>query len=116
MDTLDLLETLAKAVQKGSLCGLGKTAPNPVLSTLKHFRHEYLAHVQDKCCPAKECEALVEPEILAENCKGCGVCIKACPVNAISGERKSVHVLDAEVCIKCGSCKQVCKFNAIVGV
>ncbi len=116
MDTLDLLETLAKAVQKGSLCGLGKTAPNPVLSTLKHFRHEYLAHVQDKLCPAKECEALVEPEILAESCKGCGVCIKACPVNAITGERKSTHVLDAEVCIKCGSCKQVCKFNAIVGV
>jgi NADH-quinone oxidoreductase subunit F len=114
--TLDLLEDLAEAVLIGSLCGLGKTAPNPVLSTLKHFRKEYEAHVFDKRCPTGQCKALAIPEILADRCKGCTACVKKCPVDAIRGERKQPHVIDPDVCIKCGTCVQVCKFNAIVGV
>lgn len=115
-ETLDVLEELASVVQKGSLCGLGKTAPNPVLSTLKHFRAEYLAHVVDKRCPTGECKALARPEIIAEKCKGCTLCARKCPVNAIRGEVKKVHVIDEKICIKCGACRAVCKFDAIVGV
>jgi len=114
--TLMLLEDLAQAVQLGSLCGLGKTAPNPVLSTLRYFRDEYLAHVRQKRCPTGQCKALAQPEIIAALCKGCGACVKKCPVGAIKGEKRQPHTLDAEVCVKCGSCVQVCKFNAIVGV
>jgi NADH-quinone oxidoreductase subunit F len=114
--TLELLDDLARAVQIGSLCGLGKTAPNPVLSTLKHFREECEAHVFQKRCPTGQCRALAIPEILADRCKGCTACVKKCPVNAIHGERKQPHVIDPDVCIKCGTCVQVCKFNAIVGV
>ena len=114
--TLELLEQLAGAVGIGSLCGLGKTAPNPVLSTLQHFRSEYEAHVFQKRCPAGECKALAIPEILADRCKGCGLCLRKCPVNAITGERKAAHKIDPEACIKCGTCGQVCKFDAIVGV
>lgn len=116
MDTLDLLEKLAKTVQIGSLCGLGKSAPNPVLSTLQHFREEYIAHVVDKECPTNKCTALTPPAILEEKCKGCGLCIKVCTVDAITGEKKQLHVIDEEKCIKCGACKQACKFNAIIGV
>ncbi len=116
LETLELLEDLAGAVQLGSLCGLGKTAPNPVLSTLKHFRAEVEAHVLQKRCPTGQCKALAVPEILADACKGCGACLRKCPVNAITGERKAVHVIDADACVKCGTCAQVCKFNAIVGV
>jgi NADH-quinone oxidoreductase subunit F len=115
-DTLTLLEKLATAVQKGSLCGLGKTAPNPVLSTLRHFRAEYEAHVFQKRCPTGQCKALRSPEILADKCKGCTACARKCPVNAISGEKKMPHKINASVCIKCGACAQACKFNAIVGV
>lgn len=114
--TLELLEKLANAVQKGSLCGLGKTAPSPVLSTLRHFRAEYEAHVHGKSCPAGECKALARPEISATLCKGCTACVKKCPVGAITGERKLPHTINAELCIKCGVCAQTCKFNAITGV
>ena len=114
--TLDLLERTARAVQKGSLCGLGKTAPNPVLSTLRHFRAEYEAHVYQKRCPAGECKALLMPEIDPDKCKGCTLCSKKCPVGAISGEVKKPHVIDTTKCIKCGACAAACRFNAVSGV
>ncbi len=115
-ETLDLLERTAKAVQLGSLCGLGKTAPNPVLSTLRYFREEYEAHVFKKICPAGECKALARPEIDPEKCKGCTACARKCPVGAISGELRKPHVIDADKCIKCGACKAACNFGAISGI
>ena len=115
-ETLELMEKLAGAVQKGSLCGLGKTAPNPVLSTLRYFREEYDAHVFHKHCPTGQCKALAKPSIDATKCKGCTACAKKCPVGAISGERKQVHVIDEEKCIKCGECADTCKLGAVVGV
>jgi NADH-quinone oxidoreductase subunit F len=114
METLELLEELANMVKIGSLCGLGKTAPNPVLSTMKYFRDEYLAHVVDKRCPTGNCEALASYKIIPEKCKGCSVCSKKCPVGAISGELKNPFVIDGEKCIKCGACIASCKFGAIV--
>jgi len=114
--TLKLLEETARAVQVGSLCGLGKTAPNPVLSTLRHFRAEYEAHVKEKRCPAGQCKALAAPEILAAKCKGCTACVKKCPVGAIKGELKKPHSIDQAKCVKCGACKTACKFNAVIGV
>ena len=114
LKTLENLEDLAKAVQKASLCALGKTAPNPVLSTLKHFKEEYLAHVVDKRCPAGVCKALARFEIRENKCKGCGMCKHACPVQAISGEVGKPHHIDPKKCIKCGGCKSTCKFGAVV--
>ncbi len=113
MKTLETLEELAKSVQKSSLCALGKTAPNPVLSTLKYFRDEYLAHVQKKECPAGVCKALSKYRIDAAKCKGCGMCKKACPVQAISGEVGKPHQIDPKKCIKCGACARTCKFGAV---
>ena len=115
LETLDILEKTAKAVAKGSLCGLGKTAPNPVLSTLRYFRDEYEAHVIQKRCPTNQCKALMTP-VITDKCKGCTLCAKKCPVGAISGKVKEKHVIDSEKCIKCGVCKEVCKFGAVTGV
>ncbi len=112
-DIIPLMKQLSNAVQKGSLCGLGKSAPNPVLSVLRFFEEEFRAHVVDKNCPAKECKALRKPHIDDVLCKGCGVCIKKCPVNAITGERKQVHAINEELCIKCGACIDACKLKAI---
>jgi len=113
-ETITLLEELAQVVQTGSLCALGKSAPNPVLSTLKYFRDEYNAHVFDKRCPTGNCEALADFKIIPDKCKGCSLCAKKCPVQAITGEIKKPFTIDPKKCIKCGVCKQNCKFEAIV--
>jgi len=113
MEDIDKLEELCHSIKASSLCGLGQTAPNPVLSTLKYFRHEYEAHVRDKVCPAGVCKALAKYIIDPEKCKGCSLCARQCPVNAISGQIKSPFVIDQDKCIKCGACMSSCKFGAI---
>ncbi|HBR29408.1 MAG TPA: NADH-quinone oxidoreductase subunit F, partial [Firmicutes bacterium] len=110
---LELLEELATTIKSTALCGLGQSAPNPVLSTIRNFRDEYLAHIRDKKCPAKVCRALLQYTILSDPCKGCGLCAKNCPENAISGEPKKPYVIDQEACIKCGNCLDKCPFDAI---
>ena len=110
---IERMEKLASVIQTSSLCGLGQTAPNPVISTIRYFREEYEAHVNDKRCPAGACKSLASYVILS-TCKGCTLCVKACPVDAISGERKAVHTIDQEKCIKCGACMPACPFKAVV--
>ncbi|GAB4493996.1 MAG: NADH-quinone oxidoreductase subunit NuoF [Anaerolineales bacterium] len=110
---LERLDELCVEITKNSLCGLGQGAPNPVISMLKHFRREYEAHIYEKKCPAKVCRALIRFEIQAPACTGCTVCSRNCPVEAISGERRQVHLIDDQKCIRCGICVQVCNFNAI---
>jgi NADH-quinone oxidoreductase subunit F len=115
-EQIDLLKELAETVANTSLCGLGKTAPNPVLSTLKYFYKEYEAHINNKCCPAGVCQALIRYEIDDEKCKGCGICLEACPHGSIRGEKKKVHTIDQDTCQKCGICIEECNRNAITVV
>jgi NADH:ubiquinone oxidoreductase subunit F (NADH-binding)/NAD-dependent dihydropyrimidine dehydrogenase PreA subunit len=110
---IELLEELSEDIKVTSLCGLGMTAPNPVLSTIKYFRDEYEAHIKDKKCPAAVCKDLIEYSILEEVCKGCGACKKVCPADAIRGVKKTPHRIDLDLCIKCGTCFSACKFKAI---
>ena len=113
MEDLDLLEELCYHLKSNSLCALGQTAPNPVLSTLRYFRDEYEAHVKEHRCPAGVCKALLRYTIIPEKCKGCTACSRVCPVDAISGEVKKAHVIDTDKCIKCGACIEKCRFDAI---
>ncbi|BBJ28956.1 NADH-quinone oxidoreductase subunit NuoF [Athalassotoga saccharophila] len=113
MEDIEALEKLARVISKTALCGLGQTAPNPVLSTLRYFRDEYEAHVKEKRCPAKSCKALIAYRIDPAKCTGCTACARACPTGAITGEVRKVHTIDQEKCIKCGSCFEVCRFDAV---
>jgi len=113
MDDLSKLEELAHMVKETSLCGLGQTAPNPVITTIRYFRDEYVAHIKDKRCPAKICPALIKYVVDPEKCRKCGLCARNCPVKCISGDRQTPYLINQEKCIKCGTCMQVCPFGAI---
>ena len=114
LEDIDKMEELCYYIKENSLCGLGQTAPNPVLSTLKYYRDEYEAHVVEHRCPAGACKALTNYSIVADKCKGCTLCARNCPVGAISGSVKQPHVIDTTKCIKCGVCMEKCKFGAVV--
>ena len=114
IEDIALLEELGGVVRDASLCGLGQTAPNPVLSTIRYFRDEYIAHIEEKRCPAGVCKALIQYVIDEEICTGCGVCKKSCPQGAIEGERKGPHSVAQDRCVKCGICYDVCKFDAVL--
>jgi NADH-quinone oxidoreductase subunit F len=107
------LEDLAAKVKVSSLCGLGQTAPNPVLTTLRYFRSEYDDHIRNKRCAAKKCKALIRFSVISDTCTGCMMCAKVCPTKAARGERKKVHTIDQETCIRCGLCAEACRFDAI---
>jgi NADH:ubiquinone oxidoreductase subunit F (NADH-binding)/ferredoxin len=111
---LELLDELGEAIKDAAQCGLGQSLPNPVLSSLKHFRDEYKAHLEEKRCPAGICKALITFTIDDEKCKGCRLCSKKCPQEAITGEAKETHIIDQDKCIKCGVCMDVCKFEAVL--
>jgi NADH-quinone oxidoreductase subunit F len=110
---IELLEDLGNDIKSSSLCGLGQTAPNPILSTINYFRDEYEAHIREMRCPAGVCRELIEYGILEKMCKGCGACLRACPAGAIAGEKKKPHTISTDMCIKCGACFDVCKFDAV---
>lgn len=113
MRDLERIEELAQFIKENSLCGLGQTAPNPVLSTLQYFRDEYLAHIQDKRCPAGVCKALLTYKIDETKCRGCTLCARACPAGAINGSVRNPHNIDTLKCVKCGACMETCRFGAI---
>jgi NADH:ubiquinone oxidoreductase subunit F (NADH-binding)/Pyruvate/2-oxoacid:ferredoxin oxidoreductase delta subunit len=111
---VDYLLELGQEIRRSSLCGLGQTAPNPVLSTIRYFRDEYEAHIFDKKCPAKVCKGMITYSIIPEKCTGCMVCLRNCATQAISGAKQQVHRIDAGLCTRCGMCRSVCKFDAIL--
>jgi NADH:ubiquinone oxidoreductase subunit F (NADH-binding)/NAD-dependent dihydropyrimidine dehydrogenase PreA subunit len=111
---IELLQDLSQVMIDTSLCGLGLTAPNPVLSTIRYFRDEYEAHIKGKQCPAKFCKAFISVSIDPQKCTGCGACLRVCPVDAIAGEKKKPHQLDVNKCVKCRACYEACKFDAVV--
>lgn len=114
-DDINLLIELADGVRDGSLCGLGQTSSNPILTTLKFFNDEYYAHINEKRCPARFCKELINYKVIGEKCEGCMLCLKSCPVGAISGTKKELHSIDVDKCIKCGTCIELCsgKYTAI---
>lgn len=115
MEDIDLLSELGEAIKIGSICGLGQTAPNPVLTTIRYFREEYESHIYEKQCPALVCRELISYHILPDKCKACMICLRECPAGAISGGKRQVHVIDQSKCIRCGVCMSVCpeRFSAV---